>query len=158
MDTNGSGTISVAELEGALGGLGIFAPSSAVDALFASFDHDGGGTIEYHELHDALKGIATRADPGPHPRARTLTARPPTLSAPVLDDGLAVEALTPRPPAVDPSHSPAPRRGNLSPRRSLATGNAANSAAATRLDKLLAADLVSPRAILPPKRPALMHS
>ena len=35
--------------------LGIEAPDAAVDALFDSFDPDGGGSIEYNELNKALK-------------------------------------------------------------------------------------------------------
>ena len=35
--------------------LGIDVPRKGVDALFDTFDPDGGGSIDYNELHKALK-------------------------------------------------------------------------------------------------------
>ena len=54
-DVDGDGTVRKVEMRRAVASLGFDAPSSAVDALFDSFDRDSGGGIEYKELCRVLR-------------------------------------------------------------------------------------------------------
>lgn len=50
-DEDGSGTIDKKEFRKAVKALGLMAPQSDVDALFDSFDNDGGGSIDCARAH-----------------------------------------------------------------------------------------------------------
>ena len=54
-DVDNDGMIRKVEMRQAVAALGFDAPQAAVDALFDSFDRDGGGSIEYKELHRVLR-------------------------------------------------------------------------------------------------------
>ena len=66
--------MSKPELRRAIAALGLDASDEDADALFDSFDPDGGGSIEYAELKRALKHRAAPPPPPPQPRP----VRPPT--------------------------------------------------------------------------------
>ena len=54
-DTDGDGEVSREEFRKAMPMLGLDVPRVAVDALFDSFDKDGGGSIDYKEMSKMLR-------------------------------------------------------------------------------------------------------
>lgn len=80
-DTDADGTISAAEMRRAMVALGVDASPAAVDALFASFDRDGGGAIEYNELHRVLRRAAEAEQRLRHNPSTSAPAPPPSTAA-----------------------------------------------------------------------------
>ena len=74
-DGDSSGSVSKVEFRKALSVLGLEIPREDADALFDSFDADGGGTVEFSELSKKLK---PRVKVNPLPKVRSL----PRLTAP----------------------------------------------------------------------------
>ena len=54
-DEDSSGTIDKSEFRKAIIALGFNAPRSEVDALFGTYDRDGGGSIDYREMNQMLR-------------------------------------------------------------------------------------------------------
>ena len=54
-DTDGDGEVNKDEFRKAMPLLGLHVPRADVDALFDSFDADGGGTISFRELNKHLR-------------------------------------------------------------------------------------------------------
>ena len=55
IDTDGDGVVNANEWRAAVSSLGVAAPASNLDAIFAAFDVDGSGELNYAELHQEIE-------------------------------------------------------------------------------------------------------